>query len=243
MKIICNSCGYSFDYEVWCQENNRQCTPIQVGQPFTCGGCLYNTSVESINQERQEAFLIPATTEIIQPTSAVVGGINASVELHDDVNSNANISNFNNCNVICHFPLNVASVVNSTIINSTVSGSQGIIEDPIAIIPDNNFPIFQIKNKELEMSVGDIAKDSAFRLGLKKYKYIWDVLRIDMNGNFFVNGHVVANDIEVYNAFVSFLSGAGILKRPLTPDQNVILHNDPLIGGLSRYDIAKNENK
>jgi len=66
-----------------------------------------------------------------------------------------------------------------------------------------------------------------------------EVLKIDTSGNFYVNGKLVAEDKEVYDALVAFLRGTGVLARPLTPSQNVILHGDPMAGGLSRFDIAK----
>jgi hypothetical protein len=65
-----------------------------------------------------------------------------------------------------------------------------------------------------------------------------EILRIDKSGNIFIKGNMAISDKEICDALVAFLRGVGAINRPLTPQQNIILHDDPMIGGLSRFDIA-----
>uniref|UniRef100_A0A6M3IPR8 Uncharacterized protein n=1 Tax=viral metagenome TaxID=1070528 RepID=A0A6M3IPR8_9ZZZZ len=40
-----------------------------------------------------------------------------------------------------------------------------------------------------------------------------EVMKIASNGDFFVHGQKVVNDIEVYHGFVKFLSGQGLYNK------------------------------
>jgi len=98
-------------------------------------------------------------------------------------------------------------------------------------------PAFQVHTHDIEFSIANPELERAFYLNIKGQ----EIIRVDTSGNFFVKGNSVTNDREIYDAFIAFLHGVGALNRPLTTNQNMILHNDPMTGGLSRFDIARKD--